>query len=1023
MSADLTRSTFDSKKKFTGVRLQQGRVQLDSDWNEEVDILNVRDRVVTSDIVGKSGGPLGQAGFKISPSSSGKSFEISGGHYYVDGLLCENEGPILSEDQPDSPGYVALSTAGTYAIYLDVWERELTAAHDPDIREIALNGPDTATRTKLVWQVKAVNLGSIAIPTDCLAAATKYDEAIARQTGGLSARTLRGDESALPCRMPPSGGYSRLENQLYRVQVLKLGDFGSAIFVWSRDNASIYSNIKRSGTGFHISSNEIVITDPGKDAYRRFAIGQFVELTDDAHELHADSGLLLQITNVTNDKLTVSPVFSSDSLDPTKFILNPRLIRWEGHGTVDAGTALDGFIELENGVQVKFEAGSYRTGDYWQIPARTAIADVLWPTTVDSSGKIIPVVQSAMGIEHHYAKLAILKFDGTAVTEVADCRKLFPPLTELVSISIVGGDGQDVMPSEALEDPICIAVTNGNSIVANASVEFDVQSSGRIAATSADLVAGGVDKLVIKTDSNGIAQCYWRVGSRTDGLVQSCQAKLMASSSTYAPNAALLFTANLKVADKISYDPAGCSKLAGVGNVQKAIEELCRLTGGDSSCATYTVGQGGRFDTIGEALESLLKEGKNKSEIARVIRLCLLPGTQVHRKPLEIVDWNKSGLPVNIHIDGKGHGVVVQATASLDFSGATTLVWNGGSVIGETEDGSLLISGPDMARMELHGLSLRIRSSQRFKEIEDATKGMPTRGITIDDIIIAKDDFDREEMATELAQKLIDASTTIKKKLRDSLKESESKFEQLIKDYDSNDIESNVKADERFAFARNRVEGAAKPAYFFQANITDNYRILRSQMSLVKPHLKETREAIEGIVRYVLGCGLIISSGNTTAEVSSCDIDGDISFFSNPGGATISEETWRQLEALIEQYGLSVPAGRGDVRLLRNEFRRLLMPESFLGVYRAEVKGFMAPSRVLLDGNRLGDESSLAIAGSMMLASNNFYRVVGKEPHVFRLIANTASVFGNHAAEKARIRVLSKENGNHWGLNPNLEVY
>ena len=36
MSGDYTRFTFDPLKRYSGVRMQQGRVQLDSDWNEEV---------------------------------------------------------------------------------------------------------------------------------------------------------------------------------------------------------------------------------------------------------------------------------------------------------------------------------------------------------------------------------------------------------------------------------------------------------------------------------------------------------------------------------------------------------------------------------------------------------------------------------------------------------------------------------------------------------------------------------------------------------------------------------------------------------------------------------------------------------------------------------------------------------------------------------------------------------------------------------------------------------------------------
>ena len=39
MKADLTRSSFDPLNNFSRVLMQQGRVQLDADWNEQADIL------------------------------------------------------------------------------------------------------------------------------------------------------------------------------------------------------------------------------------------------------------------------------------------------------------------------------------------------------------------------------------------------------------------------------------------------------------------------------------------------------------------------------------------------------------------------------------------------------------------------------------------------------------------------------------------------------------------------------------------------------------------------------------------------------------------------------------------------------------------------------------------------------------------------------------------------------------------------------------------------------------------------
>ncbi len=56
--------------------------------------------------------------------------------------------------QKDFPTPPNLATGTRYLVYLDVWERHITALEDDYIREKALGGPDTATRTQVVWQVK-----------------------------------------------------------------------------------------------------------------------------------------------------------------------------------------------------------------------------------------------------------------------------------------------------------------------------------------------------------------------------------------------------------------------------------------------------------------------------------------------------------------------------------------------------------------------------------------------------------------------------------------------------------------------------------------------------------------------------------------------------------------------------------------------------------------------------------------------------------------------------------------------------
>ena len=64
-SADLTRLTFDPAKHYRAVQQQQGRVQLDSDWNEQMDITAHRIETETLDVIGPAGAPLHADGFRL----------------------------------------------------------------------------------------------------------------------------------------------------------------------------------------------------------------------------------------------------------------------------------------------------------------------------------------------------------------------------------------------------------------------------------------------------------------------------------------------------------------------------------------------------------------------------------------------------------------------------------------------------------------------------------------------------------------------------------------------------------------------------------------------------------------------------------------------------------------------------------------------------------------------------------------------------------------------------------------------
>ena len=387
---DMTRSTFDPAKRFSSVRLKQGAVQLDADWNEEIDILAHHEAQSLIDLVGAAGAPEGRDGFHLAATAAGLTAAeaarpanqplpvlaagdllITAGRAYVQGLAVENPAITTLAGQPDLPGTGPLTAAGLYLAYLDVWDRTITSLEDAAIREVALGGPDTATRTRRIWQVRTVRVGNSGVAATCGDNFAAYDAAIAAPTGQLAARAEPDPAADGPCVLPEDAGYRSLENQLYRVECRVAGNRATARFVWSRENGSVV-------TGWQGQIGpDLTVSAPGPDRSHGFANGDWVELIDAGRELRGEAGTLVRVLLVRGSVLTIDPGTASGPTALAQFPVQPRIRRWDSNGAFAANGDL--WVPLEQGVQVRFAAGSYRVGDFWMIPARTNIADVEWP--------------------------------------------------------------------------------------------------------------------------------------------------------------------------------------------------------------------------------------------------------------------------------------------------------------------------------------------------------------------------------------------------------------------------------------------------------------------------------------------------------------------------------------------------------------------------------------------------------------------------------------------------------------------
>ncbi len=418
MKGDFSRNTFDPTRHFSRVLQQQGRVTLDADGNEQTSILLHYLRALAADLIGPYGGPADRLGFAITPVE--KSFTLGAGHYYVDGLLCECEPPgaqpFTYADQPDyTPASPSLPD-GTLLVYLDVWERHITPLEEPAIREVALGGPDTATRAKVVWQVKTFSITDknkhlLELGGSCDAWRNNWrkevDPVLNPPSGWLRACLESSPVDPNPCLVAPTSAYRGQENRLYRVEIHADSTAqGGPTFKWSRDNGSA-------------AAAWLGNTDDGAlqvSQTHGFHARQWVEVVDRDADLQGEAGRFYRI-----DRIEAGALYLEATARPAWDENRPFIIRgWDQtqtdetklvNGVVSIPTVKNAgdYLPLEAGLQVQFQPdGNYRTGDYWLIPARTN-GTIEWPGDSQDPAPLKP-----HGIKHHYAPLATRTLtDGT----------------------------------------------------------------------------------------------------------------------------------------------------------------------------------------------------------------------------------------------------------------------------------------------------------------------------------------------------------------------------------------------------------------------------------------------------------------------------------------------------------------------------------------------------------------------------------------------------------------------------------
>jgi uncharacterized protein DUF6519 len=497
MKGDFSRIRRSTGTGYTAVLEQQGRVALDADANEQRFIDARLRRTQTIDVIGEFGAPVGDEGFAI--TVSGNQILIGPGRYYVNGLLAENAAqvsydsqhvPVPSSDPAAAALLAMLPTRQTLlAVYLQVWQRLVTALDDQCLREPALGQADTTVREQTVWRVIArpVTVDFSSQPGPFCPA--RYGNQPTASTGTLTV-TTGASSSDCGCGPVAAAGYQGVENQLYRVEIHAGSDTGAATFKWSRDNGSMVSAVTGISAAAGGSGSVVQVSSLGPDANLGFGVGQWVELTDDTY-LYGDPpnapGTLYQVTALDKDALTLTVSATVSGIDPAR---NARVRRWDQSGPLASATGVSTSpgttIELENGISATFGSGTYQAGDYWTFPARAATGTVEWPPCGSQGGaaqpptslvvyeaplaclywvpRFVAIKESALPVSRtaevalagHEAvtlPLPVLRQpirEGTVAVE--DCRRPFRPLTAAPAIHVrsVNWPNDDVIPVDLL---------------------------------------------------------------------------------------------------------------------------------------------------------------------------------------------------------------------------------------------------------------------------------------------------------------------------------------------------------------------------------------------------------------------------------------------------------------------------------------------------------------------------------------------------------------------------------------------
>lgn len=540
-------------RELRAVVARQGQVLLDTDINGQAETLLARVEHETRDIMGSPGRlvvPAGTGAFGIALAGAPAAPVIGAGDAYLDGWRLENPVACTLTEQPHP--FTGTPPASA-ALVLKALVRHVDPVEDTNLADAALGDAQASGRSINDWRVFPLTPAVVNATCSTLMSDTAWIDMVAPSSGRLAFIKKTGGGSTDPCSLAPGGGYTRLENLLYRVEVHggtavqqtadgpRFGIAGLRLKL-SRRNASLMAEVKA------VNGARIAVSPPSLDPRNWFAPGAYAEIVSIHDDLDVAPALsperLFQIAAVTDDSVTlVEP--AAGAVAATGIAANRSwfLRQWDaipaGANGAMVGTATAAFdsggsdsavIDLGDGLTIQLTGGAnarFRRGDYWTCAVR-ADGSIAWDT-----GALATVAQTPHGPLTRYAPLAMVG-PGT----VEDCRIPLATLTDRVLL-YRGGDGQSVPLANAtglvkLPAKLRVAVMRGETPVHGARVKWEFLGP---AANRGELDDGTVARSIDFEQStvNGLAELAWSIDPDAPDDIHQVRASLVGGPSPGTP--------------------------------------------------------------------------------------------------------------------------------------------------------------------------------------------------------------------------------------------------------------------------------------------------------------------------------------------------------------------------------------------------------------------------------------------------------------------------------------------------------